>query len=323
MFTIPIQVTGDAWNNRTQVKELLDQTHPGQSVILDLFSEGPSLQKLGVVDLVDQYNLNVYVTRWCNGVENVSYYKNKCNSQSHFFPMAQHYWIDSIENKPTTEYRFGVFLGRNTYSRNRILYDAAHCWPDYFLLSKIPNLYSDNWTVNQYMTLETADAWFDNVENAQQWFSANPIPSLDKQIVQNYFTLPELSPAQMTTSLLNHYPRFNVELICESYTLGDAFFPTEKTVRPIVGNKPFIVYGPKNYLNNLREQEGFQTFNSIWNEDYDQLEGVPRWQAISQLIDSLILQGKEQWADTIQQASVITQHNRKILEKIINDRKKL
>jgi hypothetical protein len=321
MFTIPIQVTGDAWNNRTQVKELLDQTHPGQSVILDLFSEGPSLQKLGVVDLVDQYNLNVYVTRWCNGVENVSYYKNKCNSQSHFFPMAQHYWTESIDNMPTTEYRFGLFLGRDTYSRNRILYDAAHQWPDYFLLSKMKSIHGPH--KHSPNELENLTEWFGDIPGIQHWIDTCSIGSIDNHVIQDQYKLPEVSAGNMAKSLFQHYSRFNVELICESYTLGNAFFPTEKTVRPIVGNKPFIVYGPKNYLNNLREQEGFQTFNSIWNEDYDQLEGVPRWQAISQLIDSLILQGKEQWADTIQQASVITQHNRKILEKIINDRKKL
>ena len=323
MFTIPIQVTGDAWNNRTQVKELLDQTHPGQTVMLDLFSEGPSLRTLGVVELVDQYNLNVYVTRWCNGIEYVPYHRTYCNSQSHFFPMAQHYWVDLIKNNPTAERRFGLFLGRNTHSRNRILYDAAHRWSDYFLLSKIPNLYSNNWDVNQYMSLETAEEWFDNLEQAQEWFRITPIPSLDNQVVQNYFTDPDSGPAEMATSLLNHYTRFNIELVCESYTLGDAFFPTEKTVRPIVGDKPFIVYGPKGYLNNLREQEGFRSFGGIWNEDYDQLEGLPRWQAISQLVDNLTSQSTEQWEDTIQKASVITQHNKKILEKIINDRKKL
>jgi hypothetical protein len=171
--------------------------------------------------------------------------------------------------------------------------------------------------------LENLTEWFDNSADFQHWLDTCPVVSIDDHVIQDQYKEPEVSAGNMAKSLFRNYTRFNIELICETYTLGDTFFPTEKTVRPIVGNKPFIVYGPKNYLNNLREQEGFQTFNSIWNEDYDQLEGVPRWQAISQLIDSLILQGKEQWADTIQQASVITQHNRKILEKIINDRKKL
>ena len=323
MFTIPIQVSGDIWNNRPRVKELLDQTCSGQSVMLDLFSEGPSLHKLGVVELVSKYNLDVHITRWCNAVEDVPYQRHYCNYQSHFFPMASHYLAAPIENVPTAAHRFGLFLGRNTYSRHRILFDAAHRWPGNFLLSKIPNRYADNWTVNQYMLLETVEEWFDDVGRVRDWVNSVPVPSLDSQIVQNYFTVPELSAAELTTSLLKHYPRFNVELVCESYTLGNAFFPTEKTVRPIVGNRPFIVYGPPGYLNNLKAQEGFRTFDGIWDESYDLLEGLPRWRAITHLIDSLVSQSNEQWTDTITQASAITQHNRTVLEKIINDRKKL
>ena len=323
MLTIPIQVSGDAWNNRVEVEEILKTLNSNTSIMLDLCSEGPSLRRLGVIDLFEQFNFDVSITRWSNGVENVPFQRHFCNGQSHFYPMSRHYWIDEIKNNSAAEFKFGLFLGRNTYSRHRILYDAFHCWPGKFLLSKIPNSYGNSWNVNQYMMLETPGEWFKNVEQAQTWFENCPVPSLDNQVVQNYFTIPELSLGELTKSLLGHYPRFNIELVCETYTLGDTFFPTEKTTRPIVGNKPFIVYGPIGFLKNLRSTEGFLTFGDLWDESYDELEGPQRWESITQLIDYLSSLNELQWTNIIRRASEITAHNRNILEKIINDRKKL
>lgn len=323
MITIPIQVTGDAWNNRDTVKTQLDTLEPRTAITLDLFSEGPSLYRLGVVDLLNQYDFDVTVTRWANAAETVPFRQQDCNKQSHFFPMALHYWRDEISNDFSAPYRFGLFLGRNTYSRHRILYDCATQWSEQFLLSKISSLYSNNWTVNQYMVLEQANEWFDNVDQARAWFEFCPVTSIDNEVVQNYFTVPELSAGKLTASLLTHYPKFNIELVCETYTLGDTFFPTEKTVRPMVGNRPFVVYGPKHFLKNLRDTEGFETFRSLWDESYDDLEGVERWTAMRQLIQSLLTLNRDQWVNLVEQASVITQHNRTVLRKIINDRKKL
>ena len=323
MITIPIQVTGDAWNNRDAVKTQLDALEPRTAITLDLLSEGPSLHRLGVVDLLSQYDFDVTVTRWANAAETVPFQQQDCNKQSHFFPMALHYWADEIPNDPGAPFKFGLFLGRNTYSRHRILYDCAHKWPNHFLLSKIPNLYSNNWTVNQYMVLEQADEWVDNVEQVRAWFESCPVASIDNEVVQNYFAVPELSAGKLTASLLTHYPKFNIEIVCETYTLGDTFFPTEKTVRPITGNRPFVVYGPRGFLRNLRDTEGFETFGSLWDESYDNLEGVERWRAMCELIESLLKLDTTQWTKLVEQASAITRHNRTVLKKIIDDRKKL
>jgi hypothetical protein len=71
------------------------------------------------------------------------------------------------------------------------------------------------------------------------------------------------------------YSIFDIELVAETYCHGDTFFVTEKTVRPIVAGKSMMVYGPQNYLARLRDL-GFQTWNHIWDETYDQLTGALR-----------------------------------------------
>lgn len=325
MITIPIQVSGDIWANRKQVKEILDQTHPGQQVMLDLCSEGPSLRYLGIVDLIEPYNLDVSVTRWSNGVEQVSYNRVFCNKNSHFFPLSRHYWKHEIPNIVPTEFRFGLFQGRGCPSRNRILHDAATVWTGKFLLSKMSSSAGDIWGERlspDATRFESTADWFDDIEYARAWFKNCSITSIDNHAIQDQYREPEISAAEVAHSLLEHYHRFNIELVCETYTLGDTFFPTEKTARPIVGDRPFIVYGPKHYLNNL-QQQGFRTFANIWDESYDQLEGVARWQAMSELITTLANMPSHVFQDTIDRARGITQHNKIVLGKNISDFKKL
>jgi hypothetical protein len=111
-----------------------------------------------------------------------------------------------------------------------------------------------------------------------------------------------------------------VDIIVESHVVGNTFFPTEKTIRPMVGNKPFVVYGPANYLNNLK-QLGFRTFDDVWDESYDQYEGPQRWFSMRGLIDQLAQISSTQWTQILQHCAQITQHNRSIVRKIIYDLK--
>lgn len=46
---------------------------------------------------------------------------------------------------------------------------------------------------------------------------------------------------------------------------------TEKVAKPMIGRRPFIVFAGKNYLKNLKSL-GFQTFDSVINEDYDNID---------------------------------------------------
>jgi len=82
---------------------------------------------------------------------------------------------------------------------------------------------------------------------------------------------------------LEHYDQFVTELVAETYTIGNTFFPTEKTLRPVMAARPILVYGPKYFLSRLRDL-GFETYSTCWDESYDELEGPARWQAIKKLI---------------------------------------
>jgi hypothetical protein len=120
----------------------------------------------------------------------------------------------------------------------------------------------------------------------------------------------DASAPDTNRSLLQFYDRFQIELVAESMTRGPSFFPTEKTVRPIVGCRPFLIFGCRHHLHYLRNN-GFRTFDTLWNEDYDELEGAERWHAIKEVIEHVIEHGYD-----CNQAQDIVQYNYHHLGKI-------
>jgi hypothetical protein len=85
---------------------------------------------------------------------------------------------------------------------------------------------------------------------------------------------------------------------------GITFFPTEKIFRPITGRRPFVVFGPIHFLNNLRGL-GFRTYGECWDESYDQYQGQERWHRMQHVIDNIILNGYN-----VGLAKEIADHNR-------------
>ena len=60
-------------------------------------------------------------------------------------------------------------------------------------------------------------------------------------------------------------------LVTETTTIPDEFYISEKTIKPIGHNHPFIVFGSKGTLRELRRM-GFRTFEPFIDESYDLME---------------------------------------------------
>jgi hypothetical protein len=87
-----------------------------------------------------------------------------------------------------------------------------------------------------------------------------------------------------TDQLARFYPEFLVDIVAETWIQGKCFFPTEKTVRPMLMKKPMVLMGSQDSLEYLR-QMGFKTFNNFWDEDYDGFADQNRYHKILDLID--------------------------------------
>lgn len=83
----------------------------------------------------------------------------------------------------------------------------------------------------------------------------------------------------------NWYYTSKVNIISETMLYENRIHITEKTWKPIYLGIPFVIYAPsKHYLKTLRNM-GFKTFNSVINEDYDEMNGKDK---IKKIIDSAL-----------------------------------
>ncbi len=73
---------------------------------------------------------------------------------------------------------------------------------------------------------------------------------------------------------LNIYNQTAYSLVCETNCDNDSVFFTEKTVKPILARRLFVMVANRYSLAMLRDL-GFQTFGSIIDESYDEIEHYP------------------------------------------------
>lgn len=277
MIDIQISTCGDHWLNPEGVIEQIRATHPNQPIVLNLGSEGVSLRALGIIDIVmqtcDQQGRDpesVWIKSWPNFVEAVPFQRVDYHRMSHFFWMADRY-RDLPVTEPTNQHLFAMFVGRRTWPRMRIAYDLQKMLGQRCLLSMMRDgPYDSDYGIN----LDNSHLW-GNDPDFMSWYSAPAVDSIDGHDFRDQYDDKQNTHAD----LLRHYHRFGIEIVCEAHTRGSCFFPTEKTVRPLTAGKPIMVYGPRGFLGRLRDL-GFKTWDDLWDESYDELEGISRWTAM-------------------------------------------
>jgi hypothetical protein len=80
------------------------------------------------------------------------------------------------------------------------------------------------------------------------------------------------------------YYKSKVDIITETMLYDEAIHITEKTYKSIYLGLPFVVSATKGHLKHLRDM-GFQTFNSVINEDYDNMTGKNK---VKHVVDAAI-----------------------------------
>jgi hypothetical protein len=321
MITIPVRVCGDYWSNPEEVSAQLALAAGQTPITLDLQFEGPCLDSLGVCKIIDKYcdqyqisPVEILIKRWDNTVEPVEYTVIDPPIISSFVAASRRYWQDSLPTN-THENVFGFFIGRRSIPRAVIMYDLYRTWGSQNLLSCLSNPNDMPWLLTETgINLDYLDQWLpqDQQKNFVDWWATDPIPSIDQHIFANQYN----KDYNTNWDLIQHYYKFDIELVAESYTRGKSFFPTEKTIRPISAAKPMLVYGPKNFIKRLRNI-GFKSYSAIWDESYDQLEGVARWQAIRQVIDTIMTLYPEDRISILQEAQKIADYNRQHLSTLL------
>ena len=293
---VPIHSSGDAWTNRKEVIEAIYKINQSDSVIFDTRHEGISLKSSGVLQVIDDWvtatnrDPATVTIATPNQFEKINYKFTKFVKRGgHFFSQNLIKYYREYSKIDSNAKAFGLFLGRHQFMRNIIA------------KTMLDNYYSNCLiSIMQAVRYSNTNPWWDTEIEA--------IGSLDNADIKDQYD----NQHNTNQSLLQFYNDFQIEIVAETITLGESFFPTEKTVRPIMGSKPFITYAPVNYLANLRNM-GFQTFDSVWSEDYDQYEGVERWNRMRSVINGIIDNGYD-----CNRAQEIVQYNYTHLQTVIN-----
>lgn len=102
------------------------------------------------------------------------------------------------------------------------------------------------------------------------------------------------------------YNRTAYTVVAETNYDNQYSFYTEKTAKPIIARRLFIMFAGQHYLRNLRNM-GFQTFGSVIDESYDSIEdNQQRWTAACEQINWLCNQDQ---ATILQKIRPIVEHN--------------
>jgi len=287
MKTVILKVSGDTWIDPQSVIDQLQQITPVDCVCFDTGAEGISLTHSGILKFINQWvkesahPAKQVVINSPNRYEHTQY-RNINGADNHFLQLSGHYYTE-VPDIDSTATKFGFFVGRHTDQRDQMAQDIVAQYQPHFVMSIMKTVYNPS-------------PWHDSVRS---------IPSIDNVFVRDQY----FGDTDTNLSLLKFYNQFQIELAAETMCAGITFFPTEKTFRPITGRRPFLMFGPVNFLNNLRGL-GFKTYSECWDESYDQYQGQDRWQRMRYVIDDIICNGYN-----VDLAKEIANHNRTHLTK--------
>lgn len=334
-----LQVNGDYWIRQEEFCKEFQAVPLSNNVVIHVRYEGLSLTNSEVVTKIEKIIKDtgrnpdsVYVFS-PNSIKTDSPWHNLFWNQyqiSDEFIRSESYWCDTptLDNDIKT---FALFIGRRTTPRLFALYSI---WKDEwlndnFLLSAMnhPELESALVFDDPEKVYDRIDDWIvGNNNNKMQrileqtafrsFCQALPITSIDGYSITDQYT--ETDPGEnrnndTVKSLIRLGSRYLFELTFETMTRGTTFTPSEKTVRTIVAKKPLIVYAPQNFLLNLQNL-GFKTFNTLWDESYDQLEGLPRFNAMMKIVREICKLPQSQQLQLYQESRSICDYNRELLE---------
>jgi hypothetical protein len=296
-----IIIPGDnfIWNQTELVQFLIHNQN--QDIVLNTHEEGCCLSSIGLYNLLDLFNFKSVIIESNNIFETHPIYKISFTNAFKFFelPIVEYSQFHTWNNNTV----FGALYNRALWHRIGL---ASH-------------LYKYSATLNFRSNPHN--------EDSRRLFELQRLFDIDPDSVLNFIKIVDHLPIQIemqdgytvgnttkghTDQLAQFYTNFLIDIVAETFTSGRTFFPTEKTVRPMLLKKPFIIMGPKCYLIHLR-QMGFKTFYEFWNEEYDGYGLRERYLLILNLIDDISKKSLKELQDMYTGMQYILDHNYNLL----------
>jgi len=308
-------ITSDCllWNKQQFVFDMISAAQQGP-VVIDLLHEGPDCVVAGIDALIDQVcalldlSREHFLIRTSNQIRSSAYPEIRTKFVE--LDLARDLARRSQPVTSTLEHLFGIFIGRSNWQRLGL---AAHLHQKHrdrtvmsFHYDHRLDYYRNNLGLEEFVHKH-----WNRSQQVYEFLKHLPIKH-DEQ------TYPILWHEQ-GFDLTQQYRSMFIEIVCETYFTGRTFFITEKTLRCIINRRPFIVQGPTNYLKNLKSL-GFKTFDTWWDEGYDQDPADARYDTLCDGIDYIAGQSNQtikKWYDDMQP---VLEHNVRCLQDLTDQK---
>lgn len=250
------------WHPEQIAVQLVKALQKG-TVTIDLLYEGPCCKTSGLDDLVsyvcDSFNFNSNMI----SIQTSNQIKSSKFKETRTAFIELEYCQNFAKNKTYTHqfpnFKFGMFVSRGNWKRLGL---ASHMWQNYKDISCLSYHFDRN---NDYhidhFGLEKL-----LLEEQNNYAVMDFVKQLPIKFKQHTYPIQYNNDA---LDLAEQYQNIFCDIVCETYFTGKTFFVTEKTWRPIIYRRPFIIQGPEKYLENLKKL-GFKTFSNWWPEGYDE-----------------------------------------------------
>lgn len=288
------------WNQQELLQFLV--ANQGNDIVIDTNEEGCCATATGLYRTLDLFSFKSVTLITNNILETHNKYTVTGNKFFKFFNVGNteykqfHTW-----NKNNT---FGAFYNRPIWHRIGL---AAELDKNNTLLNFRSNPHSED----SRQLFELQKLFEIAPESAKKFL--NSIDQFPLQLEQRDGYTVGASTQQHTDQLCEFYPNILVDVVAETFVNGNTFFVTEKTVRPMLLKKPFIIMGSKNFMIYLR-QMGFQTFYEFWDEDYDGHEGKEKYLQILKLINELSTRSINELYSMYEKMQPILEHNYNLIK---------
>jgi hypothetical protein len=235
-------------------------------------------------------------------------------------------WLihNTVDTGVTPVKHFGNFVGRATWYR---IWIAAYLWNQHraCTLQTFHSGLAKNYTVPKddgifdVIGLEDlnrfdCDYWPEVVKFLHECPINVDQGDLDRIRSAKFFVpaanddcYPIQHPANL--NVLELYKDFFVDVVCESHASGDVFYCSEKTWRPIIARRPFLLMSNRESLRNLRRL-GFRTFDQWWDESYDDYGERDRVKRINSLTDFIAGWPIHRLGQVLEEMQPVLEHNR-------------
>jgi len=290
------------WNHT----ELLDflMANQGLDIEISTNAEGCCARTVGLYSLLDKFHFRSVKITTANPLEKHSKYTIQINHGEYLYVDRS---VDSKYHSWNQSYYFGTIYARPLWHRIGI---ATHLKTKHKDKSTV-GFISDAADIDHRPLFEIQQLWnYDPATAADFLTHADTLPWKHNTIGQYCPGRP--NSRDYVDDSLDLYQDFLIDVVAESFTSGDCFFVTEKTVRPMIMKKPFIAMAPCNFLDYLH-QMGFKTFNDFWSEEYDGFTGADRYVKILTLIDELANKSLSELLVIYQKMQNVLAHNYDLL----------